>query len=190
MSALPCPVADPFVAADQAYATITGFLRSEEAWQVKHSELERQLEGMGRDLMRTLLQAHLELRQPGQAVEPVRDAAGTPRRRNSARTWWTAQRLCVREQPLGQIHPTVHSEVAQRRRPTGGHRQERHPAPPASERRDHSAGRRHALGPGPEVPPHKRIATTQIMGQIMGENYVRLGGKRLPPLPKFRPSLG
>jgi hypothetical protein len=78
MSALPCPVADPFVAADQAYATITEFLRSKEACQVKHSELERQLEGMGRELMRKLLQAHLELRQPGQAVEPVRDAAGTP----------------------------------------------------------------------------------------------------------------
>jgi len=44
---------------------------------VKHSELERQLEGMGRELMRKLLQAHLDLRQPGQAVEPVRDAAGT-----------------------------------------------------------------------------------------------------------------
>ena len=78
MSALPCPVADPFVAADQVYATITEFLRSKEACQVKHSELERQLEGMGRELMRQLLQAHLELRQPGQAVEPVRDAAGTP----------------------------------------------------------------------------------------------------------------
>jgi hypothetical protein len=78
MSALPCPVADPFAAADQAYAAITEFLRSEEAWQVKHSELERQLEGMGRELMRKLLQAHLDLRQPGQAVEPVRDAAGTP----------------------------------------------------------------------------------------------------------------
>ena len=33
---------------------------------------------MGRELMRKLLQAHLELRQPGKAVEPVRDAAGTP----------------------------------------------------------------------------------------------------------------
>jgi hypothetical protein len=44
---------------------------------VKHSELERQLEGMGRELMRKLLQAHLDMRQPGQAVEPVRDAAGT-----------------------------------------------------------------------------------------------------------------
>ena len=77
MSALPCPVADPFAAADQAYATITEFLRSEEARQVKHSELERQLEGMGRELMRKLLQAHLDLRQPGEAVEPLRDAAGT-----------------------------------------------------------------------------------------------------------------
>ena len=78
MSALPWPVADAFAAADQAYATITAFLRSEEAWQVKHSELERQLEGMGRELLRKLLQAHLELRQPGQAVEPVHDAEGTP----------------------------------------------------------------------------------------------------------------
>jgi hypothetical protein len=77
MSALPCPVADPFAAADQAYATITELLRSEEAWQVKHSELERQLEGMGRELMRKLLQAHLDMRQPGKAIEPVRDTAGT-----------------------------------------------------------------------------------------------------------------
>lgn len=78
MSALPCPVADPFAAADLAYAAITEFLQSKEARQVKHSELERQLEGMGQELLRKLLQAHLDLRQPGQAVEPVRDAAGTP----------------------------------------------------------------------------------------------------------------
>jgi hypothetical protein len=77
MSALPCPVADPFTAANQAYAAITGFLRSEEAWQVKQSDLERQLEGMGRELMRKLLQAHLDMREPGKAVEAVRDAAGT-----------------------------------------------------------------------------------------------------------------
>ena len=37
MSALPCPVADRFAAADQTYATITEFLRSEEARQVKPS---------------------------------------------------------------------------------------------------------------------------------------------------------
>jgi hypothetical protein len=78
MSALPCPVENPFAAADQAYAAITGFLSSKEACQVNHSELERQLEGMGRDLLRKLLQAHLDMRQPGQAVEAVRDAEGTP----------------------------------------------------------------------------------------------------------------
>jgi hypothetical protein len=77
MSALPCPVADPFVAANQAYATITQFLRSQEAWQVKHSDLERQLEVMGRELMQKLLQAHFDLRQPGEAKEPVQDAHGT-----------------------------------------------------------------------------------------------------------------
>src|SRR5258708_35716147 len=77
MSALPCPVADRFAAADPTYATITEFLRSEEARQVKPSELERQLEGMGREWLRKLLQAHLDMRQPGQAVEPGRDAAGT-----------------------------------------------------------------------------------------------------------------
>jgi hypothetical protein len=78
MSALPCPVADRFAAADQAYAKISQFLGSEEAYQVKHSDLERQLEGMGRELMRKLLQAHLDLRQPGKAIEPVRGAGGTP----------------------------------------------------------------------------------------------------------------
>jgi hypothetical protein len=77
MSALPCPAADPFAAADQSYAAIGEFLRSEEAWQVKHSDLERQLETMGRELMQKLLQAHLNMRQPGKAVEAVRDAAGT-----------------------------------------------------------------------------------------------------------------
>jgi hypothetical protein len=86
MSALPCPVADPFAAADQAYATITQFLGSQEARQVKHSDLERQLEGMGRELMRKLLQAHLDLRQPGEAVEPVQDAAGTTLTPTSAHT--------------------------------------------------------------------------------------------------------
>jgi len=73
MSALPYPVADPFTGADRAYATITEFLRSEEARQVKHSELERQLEGMGRELLRKSLQARLGMRQPAKAVGHTRD---------------------------------------------------------------------------------------------------------------------
>ena len=69
MSALPCPVPDPFAEAEQAYATISKFLHAEEARQVKHSELERQLEAMGRELMPQLLQAHLDLCQSGEARE-------------------------------------------------------------------------------------------------------------------------
>jgi hypothetical protein len=79
MSALPCPVVEnPFAAANQTYAAMTEYLSSKEARQVEHSELERELEGMGRELLRKLLQAHLDLRQPGLAMEAVRDAAGTP----------------------------------------------------------------------------------------------------------------
>ncbi|HXO35594.1 MAG TPA: hypothetical protein VN901_24920 [Candidatus Acidoferrales bacterium] len=76
MSALRCPVADPFVAADQAYATISQFLDSEEACQAKHSDLERQLEGMGRELMRKSKRISTYASR-GKAVGPVRDAAGT-----------------------------------------------------------------------------------------------------------------
>ena len=46
-----------------------------------HSDLERQLEAMGREFLRTLLQGALDLRQPGEAVEPVRDADEVPRPR-------------------------------------------------------------------------------------------------------------
>jgi hypothetical protein len=60
MSAPPCPtVAEPFAAAEQEFATITRFLRSEEACSLTHSDLERTLEAKGRELLRTLLQAHL-----------------------------------------------------------------------------------------------------------------------------------
>lgn len=79
MAALPRPIANSFAAADHEYATITSFLGSKDAHALNHSDLERQLEGMGRELMRQLLQAHLDLRQPGDAMEPVRDADGVTR---------------------------------------------------------------------------------------------------------------
>src|SRR6266849_10212917 len=79
MAALPCPIDHPFAAATADYAILTTFLRSKEAQALNHSDLERQLDGMGRALLRKLLQAHLDLRQPGAAVEPVRDAAGVTR---------------------------------------------------------------------------------------------------------------
>src|SRR5213593_2887498 len=79
MAALPRPIANSFAAADYEYATITSFLGSKEARALNHGDLERQLEGMGRELMRKLLQAHLDLRQPGDAIAPVRDADGVTR---------------------------------------------------------------------------------------------------------------
>jgi len=79
MGALPCPVAPAFAAADDTYATLTAFLGSQEAHALNHSDLERQLESRGRELMRQLLQAHLDERRPGEAAEPVRDAAGVTR---------------------------------------------------------------------------------------------------------------
>jgi len=82
MSALACStLVEPFAAAEQEFGTITRFLRSAEACSLTHSDLERQLDAMGRELLRQLLQGHLDLRRPGEAAEPVRDAQGVTRSR-------------------------------------------------------------------------------------------------------------
>ena len=44
-----------------------------------HSDLERKLEAQGRELLRLMLQEHLDLRSPGKAMGPVRDEQGTER---------------------------------------------------------------------------------------------------------------
>lgn len=51
-----------------------------------HSDLERTLEAQGRDLLRLLLQAHLDLRRPGEATGPVSDADGVVRSRAQIHT--------------------------------------------------------------------------------------------------------
>ena len=77
MSALPCPAdVEWFAAAEQEFDEITTFLSSQEAGSLTHSDLERAMEAKGRELMRKLLQAHLDTRGPGEATGPVRDAAG------------------------------------------------------------------------------------------------------------------
>ena len=113
MGALSCPIDDPFGAADQDYATITLFLGTKEAHALTHSDLERQLEGMGRELLRKLLQAHLDLRQPGAAVEPVRDADGvkrspTPVQERTVETIFgtvTVSRTGYRSAGTASLHP-------------------------------------------------------------------------------------
>ena len=67
---------------DQArnnFEHIVGYLDSEEASLMTHSDLERELEKKGRELMRILLQEHLEARGPGQCKHPVRGVDGVER---------------------------------------------------------------------------------------------------------------
>ncbi|MGH2668418.1 MAG: ISKra4 family transposase, partial [bacterium] len=67
----PLPPA-PFAQAEAQFAALVSHLHSEEAQAMTHSELERELEEKGRELLRSLLQGHLELRSPGEASAPVR----------------------------------------------------------------------------------------------------------------------
>jgi hypothetical protein len=60
---------------------IVGYLDSEETSSMTHSDLERELEKKGRELMRILLQEHLKARGPGQCEHPVRGADGIERSR-------------------------------------------------------------------------------------------------------------
>lgn len=54
----------------QEFKDIVERLDSEEVRSMTHSDLERELEKMGRELMRKLLQEHLESRGPGESAEP------------------------------------------------------------------------------------------------------------------------
>jgi hypothetical protein len=67
--------------AREEFENIVRDLDSEEARAMTHSELERELEKKSRELMRKLLQEHLETRAPGQCRQPVRDSDGVERSR-------------------------------------------------------------------------------------------------------------
>ena len=58
---------------------IVGYLDSEEAAAMSHSELERELEAKGRELMRLLLQEHLNRRGPGRCEDAVTGADSVKR---------------------------------------------------------------------------------------------------------------
>ena len=94
MAAACCPTpATHFADAERAFAALETFLDSAEADAMKHSDLERALEAQGRELMRKLLQAHLDARASARAVEPVRAAAGVPRAAGPVhtRTTWPSR---------------------------------------------------------------------------------------------------
>jgi len=67
--------------ARQYFECTTAYLDSEEAFLKTHSELEREMEKRSRELMRLLLQEHLDRRGPGQCKEPVTDSEGVERNR-------------------------------------------------------------------------------------------------------------
>jgi len=73
----PSPMAaDAYEAAREKFAHLIAHLRSLEARQMIHSDVEALLEVEGRELLRRLLQAHLDERSPGTVTEPVIDADG------------------------------------------------------------------------------------------------------------------
>lgn len=65
----------------QEFEEIVGRLDSEEVRSMTHSEIERELEKMGRELMRKMLQEHLQSRGPGESVQSVRGSDGVERPR-------------------------------------------------------------------------------------------------------------
>ena len=83
----------------QQFEDIVRSLDSEEARSMTHSELERDLEKKGRELMRKLLQEHLQTRGPGHCAQPVRDADGVER-----------TRVRLQERKLESIFGTVATE--------------------------------------------------------------------------------
>lgn len=70
--------ADAYLSAYEKFDRIITQLRAPQTQRMTHSELESLLETEGRELLRRLLQAHLDERSPGTVAEPVLDAEGEP----------------------------------------------------------------------------------------------------------------
>ena len=69
----------PYAAADAVYADAKAYLSSREAQQMSESDRERELNRRGQELLRKLLQGHLDQRSPGEAAGPVAGADGVER---------------------------------------------------------------------------------------------------------------
>jgi hypothetical protein len=69
----------PFSVAEEKFAALIVHLQSAQAQKMTHSEMERNLDEEGRELLRLLFQGHLDTRGPGEANEPVVDAEGQER---------------------------------------------------------------------------------------------------------------
>ena len=85
----------------QEFEEIVGRLDSEEVRSMTHSEIERKLEKRGRELMRKMLQEHLESRGPGESAPPLKGSDGVER-----------PRVRLQERALETIFGTVSVERA------------------------------------------------------------------------------
>ena len=122
-----CPRAEaPYAEAEAAFAQATASLSSRDAQHMSESDLERELHRRGQELMRTLLQGHLEQRSPGEAAGPVEGADGVARseRRVHARhletIFGTVQVERLGYARRGDVHlvsldPTTGSEIRKTR---------------------------------------------------------------------------
>lgn len=70
---------DPFAPAQAQFAALEAYLRSAEARGLTHSDVEREIETRGCEVLRLLYQAHLDARGPGAAAGPVCGADGVAR---------------------------------------------------------------------------------------------------------------
>lgn len=95
------PLERAYDQARENFEHIVGYLDSKEASSMTHSELERELEKKGRELMRTLLQEHLDNRSPGQCERPVSGSDGIDR-----------SRVRLQERKLETVFGTVSVERA------------------------------------------------------------------------------
>ena len=78
----PCaapPAPAPYASAETAFAETKAYLSSREALEMSESDLERELHRRGQELMRKLLEGHLDQRSPGEAAGPVEGADGVER---------------------------------------------------------------------------------------------------------------
>ncbi len=74
-----------FAASQDCFGSIQGWLDGADSSGLDHGELEAQLDTRGRELLRQLLQDHLELRAVREDRIDVADSDGTRRTRNRTR---------------------------------------------------------------------------------------------------------
>lgn len=95
------PPEKPYVMARCDFEQIIKYLSAEQTGEMTHSALERELEKQGWELMRQLLQDHLDARGPGKTTAAVQVADGTQR-----------TRICMQERCLETVFGTVEIQRA------------------------------------------------------------------------------